>query len=376
MSRQARVGLLVFAGLALFMMALFALANRSFLFSDTFIVRSQFNGVSGLQSGASVQFQGVNVGRVESVRLPDEPRGKLVVTMAIQERAQHLIHTNTQAQIKTDGLVGNMIVVLVNPPPSSEDAADADPIEEGDFIPGVDPFDFFEITDKALASVQRFEESATSFEQIVLDIRNGEGTIGKLIYDDELYAGLVGTTEETQRLMNTLGRDAEALVALASEATEGVESILEKVDSGEGTIAKMINDPGVYNSLLATADTLQAISTNLRALSGSMENMANWGALGAFRFAELMEAGKHNWLFKRYFEERGYMEKADFETRERALAESYLQLQQKQRELAQWEERLRAQAARIDSVRTTTSLAEPSPDAAPPPSSLSGSGSN
>ncbi|MDX1547641.1 MAG: MlaD family protein [Rhodothermales bacterium] len=376
MSRQARVGLLVFAGLALFMLALFALANRSFLFSDTFVVRSQFSRVSGLQSGASVQFQGVNVGRVESVRLPDEPRGKIVVTMAIQERAQHLVHSNTQAQIKTDGLVGNMIVVLVNPVPTEGAVADGAAIDEGDFIQGVDPFDVFEITDKALASVQRFEESATSFEQIILDIRNGEGTIGKLIYDDALYASLLNTTEETQRLMTNLGNDAEALVALAGQATEGVQDILAKVESGDGTIARLINDPGVYNSLLATADTLQAISTSLRALSSNAENMANWGALGAFRFAELMEAGKHNWLFKRYFEERGYMEKADFEVRERAIAESYRELMERQRELQQWEERLRAQTARIDSLTAGVPPPAPPDDAEDETEAPSESGQN
>lgn len=354
MSRQVRVGILVFAGLALFMIALFALANRSFLFSNTFYVRSQFSRVTGLQSGAPVQFQGINVGRVESVQLPTEPRGKIVVTMAIQERARHLINTATQAQIKTDGLVGNMIVVLVNPALVEGSAAQEESIEEGDFIQGVDPFDFFQITDKALASVQRFEESATSFEQIMLDIRNGEGTLGKIIYDPTLYDGFVETTNETSRLMANLGDNAEALVDIAGQATQGVESILTKIDNGEGTLARFVNDPAVYNSLLASADTLQAMSVNLRALSKNAENMTNWGALGAFRFAELMEAGKHNWLFKRYFEERGYVEKAPFEVRERAIEESFRQLQQRERELQAWEERLKTQANAQDTTATTS----------------------
>ena len=52
MSRQARVGLLVLAGILLFMVALFAIANRSFLFSDTFFIKSRFDNVAGLQTGA------------------------------------------------------------------------------------------------------------------------------------------------------------------------------------------------------------------------------------------------------------------------------------------------------------------------------------
>ncbi len=349
MTRQARVGLVVFLGLVLFVLALFTLANRTFLFSDRFVAKSQFTQVAGLQAGADVQFQGVSVGAVESVVLPSETGGRIEVTMAIKKTAQHLIHDSTQAQIKTEGLLGQMIVVLVNPP-LSPNIATPEPIEEGGTIRGVDPFDLFEITDKALASVRRFEESATSFEQIMIDIRNGEGTLGKIIYDPALYNSMVSTADETQRLMTNLGNDAEALVALAGQATQGVQSILTKVDEGEGTLAKMLNDPSVYNTILSTADTLRAISTNLRALAGNAENVANWGALGAYRFAELMEAGKHNWLFKRYFEERGYIEKAPFEVREQAIEESFRQLQEKERELLLWEERLKAQAAQMDST--------------------------
>ncbi len=351
MTRQARVGVVVLLGLMLFVLALFALANRTFLFSDRFVVRSQFNQVAGLRSGADVQFQGVSVGVVESVALPTTTGGKIEVRMAIQGSAQTLINDSTQAQIKTEGLLGQMIVVLANPAL----AVPPPPITEGSYIRGVDPFDLFEITDKALASVQRFEQSARSFEHIMIDIRNGEGTLGKLIYDPALYNGMLQTAEETQRLMTNLGNDAEALVALAGEATEGVESILNKLDQGDGTLARLLNDPAVYNSLLSTADTLQAISINLRALASNAENVANWGALGAYRFAELMEAGKHNWLFKRYFEERGYVEKAPFEVRELAIEESYRALQEKERQLMAWEERLKAQAAGLDTTRQVTS---------------------
>src|SRR5690606_25028335 len=84
MTRQTRVGLLVLAGVLLFLLALFAIANRSFLFSDTFFVKARYGSVAGLLPGAEVHYQGVNVGRVESVRLPDQPGDKIVVTMAIR----------------------------------------------------------------------------------------------------------------------------------------------------------------------------------------------------------------------------------------------------------------------------------------------------
>lgn len=342
MSRQARIGLLVLAGALLFLVGLFTIANRSFLFSEAYFVRSQFNRVAGLQVGSAVQYQGINVGRVESVQLPAAPGGKITVTMAISQRARHLVRRNTTAQIKSDGLVGNQIVVLVPSPELS------DPIGPDETIQGIDPFDLYEITDRMLASVQNFEQAAVSFDQIMQDVRRGEGTLGKIVYDPTLYNELVATTDETRRVLDNLADNAEAFVGLAGGATEAVQSILLKLDQGEGTLPKLINDPAVFNTLLTTADTLQAIAGDLRAITVSAENTANWGALGAYRFAELMEAAKHNWLFKRYFEERGYMQAAPFEVRERALEATLKQLTAREHELQAWEERLKAREAALE----------------------------
>ncbi len=348
MSTRVRVGLVVMICLGLLTAVLFIVGSQTLLFSDRFLVRSQFNSVAGLRPGADVQFQGVSIGAVQSVALPNEPGGMIEVTMGIRTRARSILHQGTQAQIKTEGLLGSMIVVLVNPPMAGGEPA---PLENHDLITGVDPFDLFEITDKALASVQRFEQSATSFEGIVDDIRAGEGTLGKLIYDPELYNSMVATAQETERLMANLGDDAEALVMLAAQATEGVESILGKLDEGSGTFAQFLNDSELYESVQASADTLQQIIVGVGILTQRVEAMAEWASLGAFRFAELMEAGKHNWLFKRYFEERGFMEQAPFEVREQAIAESFEALEAKTQQLLALEARLEARAAMLDSLQ-------------------------
>lgn len=344
MSEQARVGLLVLAGAALFFLVLFAVANRSFLLSDTFFVNARYSEVAGLQSGASVQFQGVSVGRVEQVSLPESAEGKIVVTMAIRENAKHLVHTNTRALIKSDGLVGNTIVVLANPT-QAELGPQAD---EGDFINGVNPFNLYEITDRLLATANRFEDAAVAAEQIMQDVRNEEGTLGKLIYDPQVYNSFVATTQEAERTLAGIGESAEEIVTTAQDATDGVNAILQKVNTGEGSLALLLNDPGFYNQLLAASDTISAVANNLESITSSAQNAANWASLGAYRFAELMEAGKHNFLFKSYFEERGYYEKAPFEVRESAIESSYQDLEAMQQELMRWEQRLEAREARLN----------------------------
>lgn len=352
MNRPARLGLLIASASVLFLIGLFLIGDRTFLFSNTIEVKSRFNQVAGLQAGAAVQFQGINVGRVEEVQLPEAPGAKIVVTMSISNRASHLIRQNTEAAIKSDGLVGEMIVVLVNP------IAIEAPVEPGGFIPGEDPFDLFEITDRALASVATFEQAAITFESIMLDVKQGEGTLGKIVYDPALYESLVSTMNQTRNIMTSLARtaevNAEIIVDLAADATEGVERILAKADSGNGTLARFLNDPAMYDQLLAATDSLTAIAGDLRGVSQSAENAAFWGEMGAFRMAELMEAAKHNWLFRRYFEERGSIESAPFEVRERAITESFQQISERERQLLQWEAELqelqRRLQARADSL--------------------------
>ncbi len=323
------------------MAALFILAQQTFLLSGTFQMKSTFYNVAGLLPGASVQYQGVNVGRVEEIRLPERPGGKIVVEMAVKSEVRHLIRYSTQAQVETDGLVGNMIITLISGDP------DSDPLPENGELPGIEPFSITTVTERALSSVQRFNQAAETLELIMQDVRNGEGTIGRFLYDPALYTSLVQTANRTGALMERLGEDASRLVAIAQETTVGVDSIFSKINSGDGSLALLLNDDELYNTFLRASDTLLTITGDIRSVTRNTEEMTAWGAVAAFRVAELTEAAKTNFLFKRYFEERGYVEQAPFEIREQAIRASHREIEEERRKLYEWEQRLRALEASL-----------------------------
>jgi phospholipid/cholesterol/gamma-HCH transport system substrate-binding protein len=362
MPRTARVGLLALAGIAILIAALFVLGSQSFLFSNTFEIGSRFGSVAGLSSGAQVRYQGVDVGRVSEVRLPQGPGEGGLVTMEIEDEARDLIRRNTQAQIKSDGLVGNQIVVLVNP----LNYTAAAPVEEGDLIPGVDPFDLFAITDRLATTVTQFDAAASTMQQIMLDVQGGSGTVGRLLYDPTLYNSFVAMTNETQVLLANLSTNAEQFVGIAGEASLGLQNILEKVNTGDGTLSLLLNDPRFYEQLVAASDTLLTASSDIEAITANAERMMSWGALGAFNFNQLMEAGKTNWLFKDYFEERGFQDQAPFEVREQAIAQSYEQLEEERRRLLAWQQQLEQREAALGDQGSAQSTGDAS-NSAPPP---------
>ncbi|MEM6783754.1 MAG: MlaD family protein [Bacteroidota bacterium] len=336
MSRQARLGLLMIAGIAVFVLGLFIIANRTFLFSDTFRVQAEFGRVAGLISGGQVFYQGVNVGRVERVDLPARPGGPITVMMAIREDAQHLIREDSRALIQTDGLVGGVIVSI------TAGSELEPPVAEGGSLIGVDPLDLSEVSDRLFDSVSRFDSVTVTLTSIMQDIQTGEGTLGRFIYDPALYDGLVATAQETRVSLRGITAQADTLVTIAATASANIESIISKVNEGDGTLARFINDPSVYENVEDATARLGSIANDLTLVLERSEDAANWGNLAMFRLAENMEALKHNFLFKGYYEDRGYLELAPFEIRERALSETYESLEERARELYELEQRLEA----------------------------------
>ena len=344
MSRQARLGLVVLVGLLGAVGFLFVIASQGNLLANTFALRSQFNNVGGLLPGAAVFYNGVSVGRVEAVNLPNAPGQPITVLMEVDEDVRPLIREDSRAAIQTDGLVGNVIVALTAGSPGLPQVA------EGGVIEGVDPFAFTAVTDRLFASVSRFDSLTINLTGITSDIRTGEGTLGRFLYDETLYENTVATTEEFQTTLRTFTARADGLVTVAENASRGVDQILAKVNTGDGTVARFLNEDDVYETFLATAEQLQegaaqlqTVSADVRAITDRFNQAAGFATLGAFRFSELMEAGKHNFLFRGYFEDRGYYEMAPFEVRERALAETLADLQE-------WERRLLAQQQQIDAA--------------------------
>lgn len=359
MTRQARLGLVVLLGLLSAVGIMFVIGSQNSLFADTFSVRATFNQVAGLQNGASVFYNGISVGRVESVRLPSAPGEPITVTMAINDDARPLIREDSRALIQTDGLVGNVIVSLTDGSPGRPEVAD------NGQITGVDPFALSEVSDRLFTSIARFDSVTVQLAGIMGDVRTGEGTLGQFLYDDRLYESTVATANtfqatvaESQNTLRSLTARADELVSVAENASRGVDEILTRVYTGNGTVARFLNEDEIYTTFLSTAAQLQegaaqlqTVSTDIRAITDRLNQAAGWGAVGAFRFSENMEALKHNFLFRGYFEDRGYYEMAPFEVREAAIAEILEDLQARERRLAEQERQIQAALAEIERLR-------------------------
>jgi phospholipid/cholesterol/gamma-HCH transport system substrate-binding protein len=94
---------------------------------------------------------------------------------------------------------------------------------------------------------ERLNGALTRLDSLGAAVLAGEGTLGKLVRDDSLYAGMVG------------------VVGRADSALAGVEGLVAGVNHSEGTLARLLEDPALYDQLLKTVVDLQNLIHAIRA---------------------------------------------------------------------------------------------------------------
>jgi phospholipid/cholesterol/gamma-HCH transport system substrate-binding protein len=301
-----KLGIFIFIGMLLLVLSIFLIGDKNAIFSSRFQIKAYFNDIQGLRNGATVRLSGIDVGSVRSVEFTGDT-GKVMVTMDLLEEIRRFIKTDTKASIETEGLVGNKVVVL-------EIGTSGDPIRDGGTIQSKEPVGFAQIIEETQGIMGYTKEMTRDLAEIISRVNRGEGTIGKILVDEELYNQATQLTSRADKSLEAITEEVNRLTILFTDLSSGIERVVTNVDSaitdvnyiltgiqeGKGVMGALLADGSRYDSLVtSTMDNIQKTAADAR--------------LAASRLAENMEALKHNWLFKSYFENRGYWDAAAHE---------------------------------------------------------------
>ena len=318
---NAKLGIFIFLGSALLVILIFLLGNKGQLFSSTFTVKAYFKNTEGLRNGASVRFGGIDIGAVKSINIVSGTSGRVEVAMRIKEEIKRFIKTDSQASIETEGLVGNKVVVITM---GSEKAVE---IKDEGTILSKEPLSFGDIIGETQGIMAYTKDMTKNLAEIIYKVNQGDGTLGKIINDNELYSAAANLTKSADKSLVSLTDELKDVVALFDELGQGVsdvvtnvntlvarlDTVLVGVSEGRGLLGSLVSDKGKEGK------TLNLILNNLVSVSEDAKTSAS-------RLAENIEALKHNCLFKSYFEERGYWDKEEYEN---VLDEKIIELNEK-----------------------------------------------
>jgi phospholipid/cholesterol/gamma-HCH transport system substrate-binding protein len=352
---KIRLGLFVAGGLALFVLAIFIIGKQRNLFNPVIRLTTIFSNVSGLQTGNSIRFAGINVGTVASITIINDTT--VSVDMLIEKGVGKFIKSSCKVSIGSEGLIGDRLLII-----SPGNAGDLIAVE-GQELASIEPVE----TDAIIANLQG---TSKQLEEIVLKVNSGRGTLGRLIHDTIIAQNLKETilnikrsTKGLDETMASTRNDISAIIGnldiIAGNAEKFSEQLGEtmvKINSGRGTLGRLIQDTVIAENLNQTiqnlkssskglGETLGAAQGNISAIMGSLEviagNTENFsqqleetmvqinsgsGTLGRLiqdttiadnlnqtminlksssaGLDENMEALKHNFLFKGYYKKR------------------------------------------------------------------------
>jgi phospholipid/cholesterol/gamma-HCH transport system substrate-binding protein len=195
MSRAARLGAFIVATLAILVAGIFIIGSKQYLFSSTYQLKTQFDNVEGLDAGGDVRVGGVHTGTVRNIVLPHKPGEKVTVVMDLGKSTHEIIKKDSVVTIETEGLLGNQYLAI-----SFGSAASPD-VQDGDTIPSQPPLEMSDllqktsgILDSSQEAIQNATRATANLNSISAKINGGQGTVGALVNDKQLYNNLAQTT--------------------------------------------------------------------------------------------------------------------------------------------------------------------------------------
>jgi len=236
---ELRVGLTVLFASVTLTVLIFLMSGTTGMFTPKISLRSYFDNASGLRLGAPVRLEGVDVGNVEAIRIIRDNR--LTPVEVTMKVSSKYDYALRKDSMTTLNTAGVLGETYVDIDSSQ---AKLGPAQNGDVLPIRDRPDFQDVVRSGQSTLQNMQTLLQRLDRILTTVESGKGSVGKLINDPTLY----------NRLNAMIG---------------DMQGIVNKVGAGEGSLGKLFNDDTLYNKANATVDKLSVIADELNQGKGT-----------------------------------------------------------------------------------------------------------
>lgn len=248
MNLETRVGLFMLGGFIVLLIGIFSLGDITF--KRQYQIHIIFNTVEGLPNNATVKVSGVEVGKVGSIILK---KHHARITVRINRGVK--IYEGASASILSTGLIGTKFVSL--------DAGDYHKkvLAPGSVIYGEDALSYEEIFARAMEGIDELKKTLS-------DVR-GDGAFGRNLNEamariNRVAKRLDEITEQHQQDIKITLANFKEISEKLNQTIDHIQSIAQKIDTGEGVAAKLVNDPEMGENLKQTIASLKEVSRDAK----------------------------------------------------------------------------------------------------------------
>lgn len=223
---RIRVGVFVFLGTVSLFAYILLLGDNQTFFNLTSKYKVKFQKVDGLFTGSVVTVNGVPAGNVSSIHFIYET-GDIQVVLSILRKFSQVITDQSKAALATKGVLGDKYIAITTMGNKGEK------LPRGSYIPTQPAVGLLGFSsNKGMG-----DKVSAVLEELLVVIKsiNSEQTIKKV-------------NQSMKGVHSMFSKDKSKDL---SEILKRLNSILTKVDEGEGTVGALINNKNLYNRVLS-----------------------------------------------------------------------------------------------------------------------------
>jgi phospholipid/cholesterol/gamma-HCH transport system substrate-binding protein len=236
---QLRVGLTVIFASVTLAVLIFVMSGTGGWLTHKITLRSYFDNAGGLREGAPVRLAGVDIGNVTAVRIVG---GKPMTPVEVIMK----VNTKYSFNLRKDSVTLMSTAGVLGETYVDIDSTSAKGPEatEGDTLAARDQPQIEDVVRASQGTLQNMDALLKRVDRIVAFIESGQGSIGKVIYSPALYDQLNATVLEFKGLM-------------------------DDIQHGKGSIGPLLTSDEAYKKAIAAIDKLNVIVDELQQGKGT-----------------------------------------------------------------------------------------------------------
>jgi phospholipid/cholesterol/gamma-HCH transport system substrate-binding protein len=309
MNRAGWLGFLFFIALVLLGFATLLIKNKAFsLFGEGSMMYVKFDNVKGLRPGNEVRVDGVLMGKVKEIKLskssgPGEPDGA-IVTLSLDEPIR--IYKDGTVMIESSSVLGGDMVSIRRGKKSEQYSDSSQYKDELTYFKGDVRAGLSDVGDLASDNRENLRQLIANLKDLSQSLKEGQGTVGKLLKSDELHKELVKTITDTREEIKKVGDNVtgnltkltnkisdkldnaqgpagailndkkmteklDRIITNVEDTSKNLKEITDQVKKGDGAVSRMLYDKEMGEKLKSTIDNVERASESIRNIGGKLE---------------------------------------------------------------------------------------------------------
>ncbi len=276
---QLKVGVLIFVALLVLAAAIVKLGQAGNLFGKRYRLVAFISNASGLKLGGAVTVAGQLAGRIKDIELlpPDlDTTRNLKLVVEVNREVAEQVRRDSKGTVRTMGVLGDKVLDITPGTPRYQ------VLREGDTIPIVSSVDFETVVQMASGAIGEVVGLTNDLKTVTGGINRGEGTLGQLVTNRELYDQLNIAVARTSSLMASLENPRGTIGRLLNDPTfyttlnrtvASLDTVVGQISTGNGSVGKLLRDDTLYVHLVNIVGKADSLVSSMSSGKGTMQKL-------------------------------------------------------------------------------------------------------